>query len=204
MLSQLARKGHPAATVAPSPQVTARTASMVLIAADTLARVRQRYQQFVGDPRSALDRPTLADSADRFARALAKAFDDAAEQLTKCSPADPAGAASALAAAQAAEYAFDLADQHARRAARHGLYPGGTPPLDARELDLIEEARASLELAAESTDAHIRRNHCLRAQALVASAGVVIPELLEPAWTAISDDPGHVETRAHFCSTKSM
>lgn len=191
-------------TITQSAQVAGRNAYMIRIAADTLARVQQRYQNFVHDPRSALDRPALADSADRFARALAEAFDDTAEQLAEYSFAEPSSAAAALASAQAAEYAFELADQHARRSARHGLYPGGTPPLDARELDLVEEARASLGLASQSTDAHLRRDYHLRARSLIASAGLVIPELLEPAWTAITDDTSHATAHTHLCSRTNV
>ncbi|KWX20444.1 hypothetical protein AFM11_30130 [Mycolicibacterium wolinskyi] len=176
---------------------------MAHTAAHTLARVRHRYQQFIGDPRSVLDRPALADTTDRFAQALADAFDHAVEALAACtSAADPAAAAAALADAQAAEYALDLADQHARRKARHGLYPGATPPLYARKLDLIEEARASLELATQASDSQEARSHRRRAHTLIEAAQVDIPELLEPAWTTLTDDDGLGAHDAPLCSTK--
>ena len=92
----------------------------------------------------------LADTTDPIVAAFVVAYDEAVATLGECTPDHPRCAARALAAAHAAEYAASLADQHARRLARHGIYPHLRRPLDVCVLGLVEEARASLELAAQA------------------------------------------------------
>lgn len=122
--------------------------------------------------RSVLDRPVLADTTDPVVAAFAVAYDEAVETLGECTPSHPRCAARALSAAHAAEYAASLADQHARRLARHGIYPHLRGPLDGRGLDLIEEARTSLELAAHAWPAQAATRHCYRAAQLAEEVGI--------------------------------
>jgi hypothetical protein len=83
----------------------------------------------------------LADTTDPVVAAFVVAYEEAVETLGEGTPDHPRCAARPLSAAHAAEYAASLADQHARRLARHGIYPNLRGPLDGRGLDLIEEAR---------------------------------------------------------------
>ncbi|GAB4897869.1 hypothetical protein MAHJHV34_49770 [Mycobacterium avium subsp. hominissuis] len=170
-----------------TPSVRAK--AMTAQAAATLAGIRRRRREYLSDPRSALDRPALADSCEPPMRRLADAYDEAIEALRGVARADTRGAARALAAAHAAEYAASLADQHARQLARHGSYPGGQR-LNARQLDRIEEARASLELAEQAPTPAIAAQHRRRAYELVETVGIQIPVLLQPAWRALLDGPG--------------
>lgn len=124
-------------------------AHAIMVAA-TVGSIRRRQQDFLADPRSVLDRPVLAETADPLVAAFVVAYDAAVEALGECTPDSPRRAAWAPSAAHAAEYAASQADQHARWLARHGVYPHLRVPLDVRGLDLIEEARASLELAAHA------------------------------------------------------
>ena len=117
---------------------------MIVAATAVVASIRRRQRDFLADPRSVLDRPVLADTTDPVVAAFVAAYDEA---LGECTPSHPRSAAPALCAAHAAEYAASLADQHARRSARRGIYPHLHAPLDVRGLDLVEEARANLELA---------------------------------------------------------
>jgi hypothetical protein len=52
-------------------------------------------------------------------------------------------------------------------------------------LDLIEEARASLELAAHAWSAQAAVRHCHRAAQLAEEVGIMMPSLLTPAWQAL-------------------
>jgi hypothetical protein len=65
----------------------------------------------------------LADTTDPVVAAFVVAYDEAVETLGECTPDHPRCAVRALSAAHAAEYPVSLADQHARRLARHGIYP---------------------------------------------------------------------------------
>jgi hypothetical protein len=98
-----------------------------------------------------------------------------------------------LSAAHAAEYAASLEDQHARRSARPGIYPHLHAPMDVRGLDLVEEARASLELATHAWPASAATRHCHRARPQAhRGAGYRVPDLLIPAWQALPDEPATV------------
>jgi hypothetical protein len=135
-----------------------RAQAMTSAATATVARIRRRYREFLTDSRSLLDRPALADGSEQLVREFIDAFDNAVEALGECTYAYfTRQAARALATAHAAEYAAALADQHARRMARHGIYPYRTAPLDARGLDQVEEARESLELVADTVAGPGRR-----------------------------------------------
>jgi hypothetical protein len=72
-------------------------------------------------------------------------------------------------------------------------------PLDGRGLDLIEEARASLELAARAWPASAATRHCHRAAQLAEEVGIRVPVLLTPAWQAFLDKP---KTVAQHCSDR--
>lgn len=170
-----------------TPSVRAK--AMTAQAAATLAAIRQRRRDYLSDPRSVLERPALADSCEPAMRRLADAYDDAIEALRGAARADTGQAARALAAAHAAEYAASLADQHARQLAHHGSYPG-RQHLGARQLDRIQEARASLELAEHAPTPAITAQHRRRAHQLVETVGIQIPPLLQPAWQALLDRPG--------------
>lgn len=149
--------------------------------------------------RSVLDRPVLADTTDPVVAAFAVAYDEAVETLGACTPDHPRCAARALSAAHAAEYAASLADQHARRSARRGIYPHLHAPLDVRGLDLVREARASLELATHAWPASAATRHCHRAAQLTEELGIGVPDLLIPAWQALLDEP---KTVAQHCSDR--
>ncbi|WP_152967058.1 hypothetical protein [Mycobacterium heckeshornense] len=165
-----------------------RAQAMTAQAAATLAEIRRRRREYLFDPRSVIERPALADSCDAATRRLAESYDEAIEALSAATRADTRRAAWALAAAHAAQYASTLADQHARQLARHGSYPGGQH-LNARQLDRIEEARASLELAEHAPTPAIAAQHRRRAHELVEAVGIQIPPLLQPGWRALLDRP---------------
>ena len=170
--------------------------AMTVAATAVIDAIRRRQRDFLADPRSVLDRPVLADTTDPVVAAFVVAYDEAVETLGECTPDHPRCAARALSAAHAAEYAASLADQHARRLARHGIYPHLRGPLDGRGLDLIEEARASLELAAHAWPAQAATRHCHRAAQLAEEVGIRVPDLLTPAWQALLDEP---KTVAQHC-----
>jgi hypothetical protein len=165
---------------------------MIVAATATVGSIRRRQQDFLADPRSVLDRPVLAETADPLVAAFVIAYDEAAEALGECTPDSPRCAARALSAAYAAEYAASQADQHARWLARNGIYPHLRVPLDVRELDLIEEARASLGLAAHARSGAAAAKHCLRAAQLTEHVGIEVPDLLVPAWQALLDEAAAV------------
>ena len=104
---------------------------MIVAETAVVASIRRRQRDFLADPRSVLDRPVLADTTDPVVAAFVAAYDEAVETLGECTPSHPRCAARALSAAHAAEYAASLADQHARRSARRGIYPHLHAPLDA-------------------------------------------------------------------------
>ena len=166
-----------------------RAQAMTRAATAAVDRIRRRYREFLTDSSSLLDRPALADRSEQLVSQFIDAFDNAVEALGQCTPAHPRQAARALATAHAAEYAAALADQHARRMARHGIYPYRTGPLDARGLDQVEEARASLELAAQTPSPALAASHRRRAAELTAATGTGVPDLLAPAWHALLDEP---------------
>ena len=139
---------------------------MIVAETAVVASVWRRQRDFLADPRSVLDRPVLADTTDPVVAAFVAAYDEAVETLGECTPSHPRCAARALSAAHAAEYAASLADQHPRRSARRGIYPHLHAPLDVRGLDLVEEARASLELATHAWPASAATRHCHRAAQL--------------------------------------
>ena len=56
----------------------------------------------------------------------------------------------------------------------------------------IEEARASLELAAHAWPASAATRHCHRAAQLTEEVGIRVPDLLIPAWQALLDEPATV------------
>jgi hypothetical protein len=66
-------------------------------------------------------------------------------------------------------------------------------------LDLIEEARTSLELAAHAWPAQAATRHCYRAAQLAEEVGIRVPALLTPAWQALRDEPKPV---AQHCSDR--
>jgi hypothetical protein len=84
------------------------------------------------------------------------------------------------------------ADQHARRLARHGIYPHLRLPLDVRGLDLIEEARASLAVATHAWSGAAAARHGHRAAQLAEQVGIEVPDLLVPAWQALLDEPAAI------------
>jgi hypothetical protein len=96
---------------------------MTVAATAVIDAIRRRQRDFLADPRSVLDRPVLADTMDPVVAAFVVACDEAVETLGECTPDHPRCAARALSAAHVAEYAASLADQHARRLARRGVYP---------------------------------------------------------------------------------
>ena len=161
---------------------------MIVAARVTVGSIRRRRQDFLADPRSVLERPALAETADPLVAAFVLAYDEAAEALAECTPDSLRSAARALSAAHAAEYAAHQADQHARWLARHGIYPHMRVPLDVRGLDPIKEARASLELAAHCPSRAAATPHCLRATRLAEQVGIVVPDLLVPAWQGLLDE----------------
>ena len=143
------RWGRPIVTsqVGDTASATLRAHAIIVAATAVVASIRRRQRDVLADPRPVLDRPVLADTTDPVVAAFVAAYDEAVETLGECTPSHPRCAAPALCAAHAAEYAASLADQHARRSARRGIYPHLHAPLDVRGLDLVEEARANLELA---------------------------------------------------------
>jgi hypothetical protein len=179
---------------------TLRAHVMTVAARAVVGSIRRRQRDFLADPRSVLDRPVLADTTDPVVAAFVVAYDEAVETLGECTPDHPRCAARALSAAHAAEYAASLADQHARRLARHGIYPHLRGPLDVRGLDLVEEARASLEFAAHAWPASAATRHCRRAAQLAEEVGIAVPDLLIPAWQALLDEP---ETAAAALSSQA-
>ena len=72
------------------------------------------------------------------------------------------------------------------------IYPHLHAPLDVRGLDLVEEARASLELATHAWPASAATRHCHRAAQLTEELGIGVPGLLIPAWQALLDEPATV------------
>jgi hypothetical protein len=96
-----------------------RVHAMIGTASSMLADIQRRRER-LSDPRSALDRPALAEGYDPLVRRLLDTYAEAAAALCDCAsatpatPATPASAARALAAAAAAEYAETIADQLAR------------------------------------------------------------------------------------------
>ena len=108
---------------APTASATPTAHAMTVAATAVIDAIRRRQRDFLADPRSILDRPVLADTTDPVVAAFVVAYDEAVETLGECTPDHPRCAARALSAAHAAEYAASLADQHARRLARHGIYP---------------------------------------------------------------------------------
>src|SRR5262245_17530828 len=172
--------------------VTLRAHAMTVAANAVVGSIRRGRRDFLADPRSVLDRPVLADATDPVVSAFVVAYDKAVQTLGKCNQDHPRCAARALSAAHAAEYAASLADQHARRLARHGIYPHLRAPLDVRGLDLVAQARASLELAAHVWPASAATRHCRRAAQLAQDVGIGVPDLLIPAWRALLDEPESV------------
>jgi hypothetical protein len=167
-----------------------RAQAMTSAATATVARIRRRYREFLTDSRSLLDRPALAECSEQLVSQFVGAYDNAVEALGQCTPTHSTRqAARALATAHAAEYAAALADQHVRRMARHGIYPYRTGPMDARGLDQVEEAHASLELAAQTPSPALAASHRRRAAELTAATGIGVPDLLAPAWHALLDEP---------------
>jgi hypothetical protein len=165
---------------------TPRAHAITVAATAVIASIRRRQRDFLADPRSVLDCPVLADTTDPVVAALVAAYDEAVETLGECTPRHPRCAARALCAAHAAEYAVSLADQRAHRSATRGIYPHLHAPLDVRGLDLVEEARASLELATHAWPASAATRHCHRAAQLTEELGIGVPDLLIPAWQAFA------------------
>jgi hypothetical protein len=176
---------RPAAWRAPLTRADAdRASAMRLNAHRALADIALRLHVMLADARSVLDRPFLVDDHDPLTLAFTRALRDARAAIAQDPTCEPAAAAEALAAAEAARYAFALADDHARALARRGIYPGGIV-LDWRGRDHVEEARASLELACQAGRAGIGLGHQQRARTLVAAAGLRIPAPLRPTWQAL-------------------
>ncbi len=172
--------------------VPLRAHAMTVTARAVVDSIRRARRDFLADPRSALDRPALADATDPVVAAFVAAYDEAVDTLGECTQDHPRCAARALSAAYAAEYAASLADQHARQLARQGSYPHLRAPLDVRGLNLVAQARASLELAAHAWPASAATRHCRRAAQLAQDVGIEVPELLIPVWQALLDEPASV------------
>ena len=59
-------------------------------------------------------------------------------------------------------------------------------------MELVEEARAPLELATHAWPASAATWHCRRAARLTEELGVGVPDLLTAAWQALLDEPATV------------
>jgi hypothetical protein len=151
-----------------------------------LADITERLHGVLADARSVLDRPLLVDDHDRVTLAFTRARHDAHTAIAQHDTSQLGAAAEALAAAEAARYAFALADDHARALACRGIYPGGIV-LDRRGHDHVAAARASLELACQAGRPDVARAHQQRACDLVAAAGLFIPAPLRPTWHALGN-----------------
>lgn len=172
---------------APTASATPTAHAMTVAATAVIDVIRRRQRDFLADPRSVLDRPVLAHTTDPVVARSSSRTTKRSRRWGSCTPDHPRCAARALSAAHAAEYAASLAVQHARRLARHGIYPHLRGPLDGRGSDLIEEARANLELAARAWPAQAATRHRHRAAQLAEEVGIRVPVLLTPAWQALPD-----------------
>lgn len=171
----------PARDGAPWAGAGQRAIAMYRNANQTFAQVDKMYRRFLSDACSALDRPLLADDTDGRTAQLYLAAAGAQQALGQARIHGAVACPAALAAAEATRYAFTVADNHARRAARHGIYPGGLILGVADQIGLAQ-ARAHLRLAARSRCAGRAAHHRTCAVTLVSAVGLVIPQRLRPAW----------------------
>jgi hypothetical protein len=157
-----------------TPADAQRALAMWRNAQRALADITQRLDGVLADPRSVLDRPLLVDDHDPVNFAFIRARRDAHTTIARADTSQLGAAAEALAAAEAARYAFALADDHARALACRGIYPGGIV-LDRPGRDHVAAPRASLELACQAGHPDVALAHQQRARDLVAAAGLLIP-----------------------------
>ena len=173
--------------------------AMTVAATAVIDAIPRRQRDFLADPRSVLDRPVLADTTDPVVAAFVVAYDEAVETLAKCTPDHPRCAARALSAAHAAEYAASLADQHARRLARHGIYPNLRGPLDGRGVgpdrgSSHQSGTCRARLASAGGDPALLPRGTARR-----GGRHQVPDLLTPAWQALLNEP---KTVAQRCSDR--
>jgi len=120
----------------------------------------------------------LTDTTDPLVAAFVVADDKAVQTVGECTPDCPRYAARTFSTAHAAEYAASLTDRQTRRLATQRAYPHLHGPLDGRGMDLVEEARASLELAAHARLASAASRHCPRAAQVAETVGIEVADLL--------------------------
>ena len=184
---------------APTASATPTAHAMTVAATAVIDAIRRRQRDFLADPRSVLDRPVLADTTDPVVAAFVVAYDEAVETLGECTPTTRGALHGALSAAHAAEYAASLADQHARRLARHGIYPNlrghpGRAWVGPDRGSSHQSGTRRARLASAGGDPALPR-----AAQLAEEVGIRVPDLLTPAWQALLDEP---KTVAQHCSDR--
>ena len=88
-----------------------RAQAITVAARAVVGSIRRRQRDFLADPRSVLDRPVLADTADPVVAVFVVGIRRGGRDAGGVYSHHPRCAARALSAAHAAEYAASLADQ---------------------------------------------------------------------------------------------
>ena len=63
-----------------------RAQAITVAARAVVGSIRRRQRDFLADPRSVLDRPVLADTADPVVAVFVVGYDEAVETLGECTP----------------------------------------------------------------------------------------------------------------------